>query len=578
MGAARKLVAADLFCGGGGFSKGFALACEDLGIRNIRLIAINHWKAAVDVHRVNHPWAEHHCSRVDQLDPRKLVPEGRMKILIASPECTNHANARGGRPMNDQSRATGWDVVKWAQELYIETILVENVREIMEWGPLGADGCPLKSKKGEIFRAWTDAIRKCGYRLEHRILNAADFGGATTRQRFFLIARRGNHRVTWPEPSHSKEAEKTGDLFRGLKPWRGAREIIDWSRRGKSIFNRKKPLARNTLARIEAGLRKFGGAAAEPFLVLLRGTQASQVNGSAHSVKEPLPTVTAGGIHAGLVEPFMVPIDQKSRGPGGARSVNDPVATIITQPSIALVEPFIITPGGADMGKGRSVKEPLPTVLCHERFAVVEPFILQQQSGGAPRSTKEPLPSIASKGAQAIVQPFILAPLGIGRGNAPRSVDQPMPTILASRGGGHLVEPFITQVNHGTSRKRNNSGRVHSVREPLGTITTERSHALVEPFLVKYNGTAKAAAIDKPLPTVTSVERLGLVEPQANVAPQQVLIDILFRMLEPHELARAMGFEGYEFKGTKKDRVKMIGNAVEVNTAKALVKAILENP
>lgn len=546
MGAAKKLIAADLFCGGGGFSKGFALACEDLNIKNVRLIAVNHSQVAVETHRANHPWAEHHCSRVDQLDPRKLVPEGRMKILIAAPECTNHANARGGRPINDQSRATAWDVVKWAQELYIETILIENVREIMTWGPLGADGRPLKSKKGEIFDAWMEAIRRCGYRLEHRILNAADFGGATTRKRFFLIAKRGNHRIAWPKQTHAKDADNTGDLFRDLKPWRPAREIIDWKKKGVSIFNRKKPLAPNTLKRIEAGILKFWGPVAEPFLVLLRGTQVGQIDASVHSIQEPLPTVTANGTHVGLVEPF--------------------------------------APDGA--------------------------FILQQQSGGTPRSVNEPLPTIATKGAQALVQAFILAPLGIGRGNAPRSVDQPMPTILASRGGGHLVQSFIVQVNHGGAP----NGRVHPVEEPLRTVTGENGHALVEsfivpffgegkgqaprthgidaplpsptghgagalvePFIAKYYGTANCVSIREPIPTVTGKDRFAVVSPKLDEQPQGIAIDILFRMLEPDELARAMGFEGYEFRGTKKQKILMIGNAVEVNMAKALVKAILEN-
>ncbi len=491
----RLFVAADLFCGGGGFSKGFALACEDLGIRNIRLIAINHNQVAVETHKANHPWAEHHCARVDQLDPRKLVPEGRMKILIASPECTNHANARGGRPINDQSRATAWDVVKWAQELYIETILIENVREIQTWGPLGADGHPLKSKKGEIFKVWTEAIRTCGYKLEYRILNAADFGGATTRQRFFLIARRGNKPIRWPEPSHAKDADKTGDLFRGLKPWRGAREVIDWSLKGRSIFDRKKPLASNTLKRIEAGLRKFGGAAAEPFIVILRGTQKDQIENSARPVAQPMPTVTASGTHLGMVEPF----------------------------------------------------------------------VLQQQSGGVPRSTKDPLPAIASKGAQALVQPFIVPFFGERKGQTPRThdVNEPLPAVT-SHGAGALIEPFLVQPNHGGGP----SGRIQSLQDPLKTITTENCHALVQPFLVKYNRTGKANSIDKPMPTVTSVDRLGLVEPAGR-------LDILFRMLEPHELARAMGFEGYEFTGSKKDKIRMIGNAVEVNTAKALIGAIL---
>ena len=58
------------------------------------------------------------------------------------------------------------------------------------------------------------------------MLNAADYGDATSRTRFFLLARKDGNPVVWPEPSHAK-----GDvgMFPGRRPWRGAREIIDWS-------------------------------------------------------------------------------------------------------------------------------------------------------------------------------------------------------------------------------------------------------------------------------------------------------------------------------------------------------------
>lgn len=521
MSAARKFVACDLFCGGGGTSKGFGLACEEIGIKSVRLIAINHWKIAIDTHARNHPWAEHHCARVDQLDPRKLVPEGRLNILVASPECTNHANARGGRPINDQSRATAWDILKWLQELYVENVLIENIREIMDWGPLGANNRPLKSKKGEIFYAWVEAIRRCGYQVDHRVLNAADFGDATTRRRFFLLARRGNRKISWPEPSHAKDAAKTGDLFMGLKPWRPAREVIDWSVKGESIFNRDKPLARNTLRRIEAGLRKFGGAAAEPFLVVLRGTEDRQVAASHRSLSEPLPSISAGGVHAGLVEPapFVVGLEQT----------------------------------GSNGRQVRTAEEPIPSVTTRGRIGLVEPraFILQQQSGGAPRTVDEPLPTIAAKGAQALVEL----------------------SAVTSHGTGALIRPIIVQVNHGGSP----SGRIQSVDEPLRTIATKNGFAVAVPsFLVKYFGTGRPKSVEEPLPTVTSKDRLALVEPEASDNGETVvLVDILFRMLQPKELARAMGFEGYEFSGSHADQVKMIGNAVPVNTAKALVGALL---
>lgn len=57
--------------------------------------------------------------------------------------------------------------------------------------------------------------------------------------------------------------------------------------------------------------------------------------------------------------------------------------------------------------------------------------------------------------------------------------------------------------------------------------------------------------------------------------------DILFRMLEPHELAAAMGFTGegrtYRFAGTKTDQIKQIGNAVSVAMMAAETRAIMED-
>jgi len=90
-----------------------------------------------------------------------------------------------------------------AEAIYIDTILVENVEEFKKWGPLGANGRPLISKAGETFRAFITALESLGYKVEHRILNAADYGDPTTRKRFFMIARRGGKKITWPQATHS---------------------------------------------------------------------------------------------------------------------------------------------------------------------------------------------------------------------------------------------------------------------------------------------------------------------------------------------------------------------------------------
>src|SRR5690606_28797206 len=103
-----------------------------------------------------------------------------------------------------------------------------------------------------------------GYTVEARVLNAADYGDATSRQRLFIQARKGRHRIHWPEPTHGPSPARP--LFEdvGRAPYRTAREIIDWNLPSQSIFNRKRPLAPNTLNRIWKGLEKFAG---QPFIV-----------------------------------------------------------------------------------------------------------------------------------------------------------------------------------------------------------------------------------------------------------------------------------------------------------------------
>ncbi len=52
-------------------------------------------------------------------------------------------------------------------------------------------------------------------------------------------------------------------MFLGRRPWRGAREIIDWENLGRSLLDdpkyRKKPLSEKTRRRIARGLQRFGG-------------------------------------------------------------------------------------------------------------------------------------------------------------------------------------------------------------------------------------------------------------------------------------------------------------------------------
>jgi DNA (cytosine-5)-methyltransferase 1 len=583
----RKVTSVDLFCGAGGTSTGLAEACRELKM-DVELIAVNHWTVAVETHKKNHPWATHYCEAIERINPRKVIPSGRLKLLVASPECTHHAKARGARPMNDQSRAQSWHVLKWCQELYIENVLLECVEELLDWGPLGADGRPLKSKRGETYRAFVTALESMDYRVEHRILNAADFGDATTRKRLFMLCRRPSHKkIFWPLQSHTRLSE-AGDLFQpNLKPWRPAKEIIDWSIEGESIFSRKRPLKRTTLERIAAGLRKFCGPAAEPFLLILRQHMDAQ------SINGPLPAIRANGTHVALCEPKADAFILQQQSGGAPRSVNKPTPTIAAKGAQSLVEPqpFLIPFYNERKGqipRTHDVKRPIPSIPAtgSGKFAVIEPeaFIIgaggPEGQGRNPQSLGDPLRTVMSCDHKAIVKPeaFLVSPgHGEGTGRRAHSLKQPLKSPTGSNEFA-VVQPegFILNMEHGApnGKSKKSGKRMSSMKVPLGTITSADAWAMATPCIIKYNGTGKANSVEEPLDTVTAKDRFGLMIPGVGV----VGLDIKFRMLRPHELAAAMGFpKDYQFMGNREQQVRQIGNAVAVYTAKSLCKAILED-
>lgn len=321
----------DMFCGGGGESTGIMEAADINGYR-IHLTAINHWERAIETHAANYPTAEHICESIEHVNPCKAVPEYKLDLLWASPECTHHSLARGGRPRSEQSRATAWEILKWASELWIERIIIENVPEFLTWGPLDKNGKIIKSRSGSTFKAFIQSLRSLGYTIDWRILCAADYGVPTIRKRLFIQAVKGRKKIIWPEPTHH---EDKNNLF-GLPQWKAAKDIIDWTIPCPSVFTRKKPLAKATLHRIEIGLKKFNGMHADPFLAILRGT------GTARNIGLPLPSITCSGAHHALVTPFVTAISQAS-AKDRSRSIYKPLSTICTKNEHCLVSPSVIS-------------------------------------------------------------------------------------------------------------------------------------------------------------------------------------------------------------------------------------------
>lgn len=428
-----KLKVADLFCGGGGTSEG----AESSGAAEV-VCAVNHWKVAIQTHKANFPKAHHINTRVDQTPPGECP---KMDILFASPECTNHSIARGDKPINDQSRATAWDVLKWIDHHRPPFVVIENVREFMWWGPCGANGRALKSGKGKTFNAWLAAIESCGYRVEYHLLNSADFGAATSRLRLIVIARKGRRSIPWPEPTHSKNATNTLPGM-GLKPWRAAYEIIDWTLPCRSIFGRKRPLVDNTLQRLDLGLRKF----VEPFIVKYSG----QENGE--SLGSPVSTIRTSGAHHGLAIPYLFDVNHGGNDGSRVYGIDRTLKTLTTKRGVGMAFPFLTPNFGEREGqepRTHSLVNPLPTATGAGAGNLVIPFVLGQQSGSSPRSTDLPIPTIATSGAISLTIPFLTSYYSQ---ITAQSVDDPLDTVTTKdRHGLAMVQLIETMKGLGVA-------------------------------------------------------------------------------------------------------------------------------
>ena len=569
----RKYLVADLFCGAGGSSTGAEKAIAGIG-GEMELVAVNHWNTAVATHAANHPTARHLVEDVSIVDPEEIVKEGRLDLLMASPECRFHSRARGGKPIHDQGRMNAWVIFNWLTKLDINAVLVENVPEFVEWGRLNSEGRPDKAHRGEHFQAWFMTFHALGYHAEWRMLNAADYGDATTRTRFFLMARKDGIPILWPEPSHAKG--DTG-MFPGRRPWRGAREIIDWSNPGRSLLDDpkylKKPLSEKTRYRISRGLERFGGplaplyirlldlpreeapetvpnAQAEVFILNHHGESGQD---QSHSIQPTVDTPGADGLVEPAAQPFVLAHHRSA-----ARSSDEPIPTVTTRGPGYLVEPtakpFICANRNHNTPKG--IDEPIPTATTAHGGGsfLVEPstesFLLGQQSGGAPRSTDQPAPTVATDGYITLVQPAIIEYYGQSHARAvddPLSVitsmnkhglvkatlveyygrsggadiDEPLPTVTAKARHG-LADPVLIEVNHGNGPqgRRGDGRRSHPVDQPLGSLTTTPGIGLAQPVLVQTshaggNG-SYVRPTEEPIPTLTTKADMCLATPTAK--------------------------------------------------------------
>jgi len=524
----RELVT-DCFAGGGGASLGIETA---LG-RPVDF-AVNHDREAIAMHIANHPSTRHFCEDVWDVDPRELAAGRQVGLGWFSPDCTYHSKARGGKPFRDRNRARrvrglAWLVVRWAKAVRPRVIMLENVEEFSDWGPLLPDGRPCPMRRGMTFRRWHRQIENLGYQVDMRELRACDYGAPTTRKRLFVIARCNGGELVFPEATHG----------RGLTPYRTAAECIDWSIPCPSIFDRKRPLAEATLRRIARGIMRYVVNNPQPFIVPVTHPGDSRL----HGIDEPFRTIT--GAHRGelaMVRPFVVPMQHDNRPTG----VDEPLQTITTQGN---------------------------------KFNVVVPTLINTRNGERPgqdprcRDIERPYPTVTAAGSQgALVAAFLAKHYG-GHENDGTPLAAPTSTVTAK--DHHALVAAHVMKFYGTSVGLD-------AREPLHTITAGAEHfAEVRAFLTKFAENSIGHRADEPIHTVMAgAPRFGLVTVMIGGEPYAI-VDIGMRMLTPRELYRAQSFpdsfiidpivDGKPL--TKTAQVRMVGNSVPPAVAEALVRA-----
>lgn len=541
----------DLFAGGGGVSEGVEMA---LGYPPH--VAVNHNDHALSMHRVNHPFTRHHIADVFEICPKGVVAFHRRPVgaLHLSPDCTHHSQASGGQPRNRKIRALSWVAVRWAGQVKPRVITLENVKQILKWGPLIAKRDPATGRvltldviddpatgkkvnrvasPGErvplekqylvpdpkrVGKTWTRFVRTLeamGYRVETRKIIASDLGAGTTRERLYMIARCDGRPIVWPEPTHAKTPSK------GQKRWKPAAECIDWSIPCPSIFERKKPLAPATMKRIAGGMKRYVLDSADPFIVPI-----AHYNGSepVHSVHEPLRTVTAfpkGGTFA-VAAPTIVPATHQ--GDHRVHDPKDPLPTITAahRGELMACAATLIQAAHGDGKPGRAqrwgdgcrnIHDPVGTITASGGHAIAAATLVQtgygERSDQAPRSLdiQQPLGTVVAGGVKhALASAHLVKFRGDSVGHG---MDEPVPTITSGAGSKRpagaphalgLSTAYLMQANGGFCTTPG-----HDVREPMSTITNSGSQQqIVTAHLATLRRNCDGRGADEPLPTITA--------------------------------------------------------------------------
>lgn len=465
----------DLFAGGGGASEGVFEATgrhPDVGV--------NHDRDAISMHEVNHPTTHHVCEDIRKVDIPALLAlprfAGRLvDFLWASPDCKDHSKAKGGTPKDKNIRGLAWEVLRWCAAIKRITgrlpscVVIENVEEFVEWGPLHRYGKKAgkvnKRRRRELFNLFISQFRGLGFTaVEWRELVAADFDTPTTRKRVFIVLRSDGGAIRWPEPTNTKVVE-TGDLFAAqVRAWRPAAEIIDWTIDIPSIFGRRRPLKAKTHARLARGIKRFVIEAAEPFIVPVTNTKWG--GDRIRPTSQPLKTATtAKGGEFAFAAPTIMPVTH-----GGA--IDRSYSPMAALPAVT----------GAHRGE---------LTLCS---AFLKPRYGERE-GQEPRvrSMQVPAPATVPTGNGGDLAAVFLH-RQFGTSVSGRPITAPHPAVMADGGGGksHLVAVHLSSIAYGDGWARPGD-RAFAVTSPIGVVTGSNDKIIVAAHLLRVDHTSGVA-------------------------------------------------------------------------------------
>lgn len=549
--AADDAIIVDLFAGGGGASTGL-----EMGLGRKVDLAINHNPAAISMHEANHPHAEHLPTDVWGIDPIEATKGATVGWLHASPDCRHHSQAAGGQPRKKEIRDLSWVVVKWAGKLQKLgrgpwVISLENVKQILQWGPLIAkrdkstgrvvrlDGTvagpgervprheqflvPDPKRKGRTWRQFLRALEGFGYHVDYWVERNCDYGDPTTRQRLYLVATDGGFEPVAAEKTHAAKPSK------GMKPYRTAAECIDWSDLGQSIRNRKKPLAEATMRRIAKGIEKEVLQRAKPFIVPIANWSREAV----HPVDQPLNTITAwpkGGAFS-VATPTLIQVGYGERDGQAPRvlELDEPLGTVVAGGIKHAVAAAHLVKFRFD-ATGAPVDQPMPTITsggeCKRPAGAAHALglasaVLVGAGGpsysGKPASVDQPLGTVVTENHRAIATAFLAQMNGGYNTTFSRPADAPMSTITNSGSQQQLATAHLV-----TLRKGSHGAPVDG---PLGTQTGTDHHGLVSALLVTNTTGHSSTPADQPTPTVATGGHHMLVTPEmiaGSLTPEQL--------------------------------------------------------